>query len=104
MLASERTIAGWTRTSLGCIALGIGFHALFNRMEPDWVPRLIATLFLLLAAIIIWLAARRAAAVARRLNPHVIVTARKVNLEFITAAVSFGAAGLAAAIWLLPLG
>jgi putative membrane protein len=59
ILASERTFAGWSRTSLGCIAIGIGFHALFNRMQPDWVPRTIASWFLLLAALIVWLAARR---------------------------------------------
>ena len=45
LLASERTFAGWVRTSLGCIAIGIGFHALFARMQPPWVPKAIASLF-----------------------------------------------------------
>ena len=103
ILASERTFAGWTRTSLGCIALGLGFHALFNSMEPEWAPRVIATGFLLLACLIIWLAERRAAAVIRRLNAHVVVTARKMNLFVIAACVSLGAAGLAIAIWFLPM-
>lgn len=103
ILANERTFAGWTRTSLGCIALGVGFHALFNRVEPEWAPRLIATAFLLLGALIIWLAERRAAAVIRRLDAHVVETARKMNLFVITVCVSFGGASLAAAIWLLPI-
>ena len=103
ILANERTFAGWMRTSLGCIAIGIGFHALFGKMEPDWVPKAIATSFLLLAPVIAWLAARRAAAVMRRLNPHVVVGARRMNLEVIASAVSLGAAALAVAIWLLPI-
>jgi putative membrane protein len=103
ILASERTFAAWIRTAIGCMALGIGFHALFNHMQPGWVPRLIATAFLLLAATISWLAARRAAAVMRRLSAHVVANARKVNLELIASAVSLCAAALALAIWLLPI-
>lgn len=104
ILANERTFAGWMRTSLGCIALGVGFHALFNKMEPSWVPRAIASAFFLLAAIIMWLAVRRAGSVIRRLSPHVIVGAKKMNLELIATAVSLGAAALAFAIWFLPIG
>jgi len=104
LLASERTFAGWVRTSLGCIALGLGFHALFNKIQPVWVPKAIASAFLLLAGLIVWLAARRAAAVMRRLSAHVVVNARKMNLELIASAVSLGAAALVVAIWLLPVG
>ena len=104
ILASERTFAAWTRTSLGCIAIGIGFQALFNRMEPNWVPRAIASGFLLLAALIVWLAVKRGGSVARRLSPHVVATARPMNLVLIASVVSIGAAALAAAIWLLPIG
>jgi putative membrane protein len=103
ILANERTFAGWIRTSLGCIALGVGFHALFNKMQPGWAPRAIATGFLLLASVVAWLAARRAAAVTSRLSPHVVNSARRMNLELIASAVSLGAAALAVAIWLLPI-
>lgn len=103
ILANERTYAGWMRTSLGCIAIGVGFHALFNKMEPDWVPRAIATGFLILAVVIAWLAVRRAAAVLRRLNAHVVLTAKRMNLELLAGAISLGATALAAAIWLLPI-
>ena len=104
VLANERTFAGWVRTSIGCIALGVGFHALFNKIEPTWAPRLIATAFLLLAALIIWLAERRASAVLERLDTHAVVTTRRMNLYLIAVCVSLGAASLIAAIWLLPIG
>lgn len=103
ILANERTFAGWMRTSLGCVAIGVGLHVLFGKMEPSWVPRVIATGFLTLAALIAWLAARRAAAVMERLSAHVVIRARKVNLTLIASAISIGAVALAAAIWLLPV-
>ena len=92
------------RTSLGCIAIGIGFHALFNKVQPSWVPRAISSWFLIVAAAILWLAVRRSAAVLVRLSPHVVVAAKRMNLALIASAVSVGAAALATAIWLLPVG
>jgi hypothetical protein len=38
VLANERTFAGWMQTGLSAVGIASGFHALFNRMEPDWVP------------------------------------------------------------------
>ena len=103
LLANERTFAGWVRTSVGCIAIGVGFHALFNHVHPAWAPRAIATWFLLTGVVVVWLAVRRAAAVIGRLNPHVVRSARSINLELSAIAVSLGAAALAGAIWLLPI-
>lgn len=101
ILANERTFAGWMRTSLASVAIGVGFHALFPAMEPPWVPKSIATAFLLLAIVIIISAERRAAAVMDRLSAHVIETAKHMNLRLFAAAVSLGAAALIAAIWLI---
>ena len=98
--ASELTFAGWMRTSLGSVAIGVGFHALFPRMEPAWLPRAIATGFLILAIAIVVLAERRAAAVMKRLSAHVVVTAKAMNLRLFTAAISLGATALIGAIWM----
>jgi putative membrane protein len=103
ILANERTFAGWMRTSLASVAIGVGFHALFPRMEPPWVPRLIATAFLLLAIVVIVSAERRAAAVMERLSAHVVVNARAMNLRVFSAAITLGAAALIAAIWLVRI-
>ena len=100
ILANERTFAGWMRTALAAVAIGVGFHALFQTMRPPWVPRAIATAFLLLAIVVIVSAERRAAAVTGRLSPHVIVTARAMNLRFLAAAIVCGATALIGAIWL----
>lgn len=89
------------RTSLASVAIGVGFHALFPKVEPPWVPRAIATAFLLLAIVVILSAERRAASVMGRLSANVVVTARPVNLKFFAGSISVAAAVLIAAIWLI---
>ena len=103
ILANERTFAGWMRTSLACIAIGLGFHVLFNKIEPSWIPRAIATGFLLLSVLVIAMAERRAAAVIERLNTHAIVTARPMNLRLFAMMIAAGACAFALVVWLLPL-
>ena len=104
LLANERTFAGWMRTALASVAIGVGFHALFSSMHPAWVPRVIATAFLLLAILVIVLAERRAARVMQRLSPHVVVSAQPVNLRLFAIVISLGAAAVIVAIWLIRVG
>ena len=101
ILANERTFASWMRTSLASVAIGVGFQALFSKMDPPWVPRAIATGFLLLGIAVIVLAERRSAAVMDRLSAHVVVTAKAVNVKLLTAAVSVGTLALIVALWFL---
>lgn len=102
ILANERTFAGWMRTSLACIAIGVGFHALFNKVHPNWLPKIVATAFLCLGVLVIVLAEQRATAVMSRLDAHVVRTARRINLRLFAAIITLGAIGLVAAIWLMP--
>jgi putative membrane protein len=104
ILANERTFGSWMRTSLACVAIGVGFKGLFPTMEPAWVPRAIATGFLLLAVLVIHSAQRRAAAVLASLEPHVVHAARGINLRLFAWLVSAGAADLTAAIWTVRIG
>jgi putative membrane protein len=101
ILANERMFAAWMRTSLACIAIGVGFHALFSRVDPDWLPRGIATAFVLLGMLVIVLAERRATAVIGKVDAHVVRTARRMNLRLFTVIVCLGATGLLAAVWLM---
>lgn len=103
VLANERTYAGWMRTGFAAIAVGLGFNALFNRLEPDWVPKAIATLFLLIAIFIFAAAERRACSVIERLSTHAVETVRIRNLRLITIAIAIAVVALIAAIWLLKI-
>ena len=104
LLANERTFAGWMRTSLAAVGIGVGFSALFQRMEPDWVPKAIATVFLLIGIAVSVAAERRACAVKERLSETVVVSARSMNLKLITWTMAAATLALIAAIWLVRIG
>ena len=103
ILANERTFGSWMRTSLGCVAIGVAFQGLFSAMQPPWVPRAIATGFLVLAVLVIVLAERRAAAVLQRLSTHAVITAKVIYLRLFAVLISVGAVALAVAIWTVEI-
>jgi putative membrane protein len=100
MLANERTFAGWVRTGLAAIGVGLGFNALFHSLSPDWLPRLIGTTFLGLAILIFVAAERAACTVATRLHPHHVKPFRARNLRLITGIVVTATAALIVAMWI----
>lgn len=104
VLANERTFAGWLRTGLGAVAVGLGFQALFEKMHPAWVPKAIATAFLLIGILIFYLARRNADRVLRRLKPHEVTPVGAGQINLITTVLSAGAAALIAALWLVRIG
>lgn len=101
VLANERTFGSWLRTGFGGIGIGLAFHALFGRIEPHWVPRAIATAFLLIAIIIFVAAERRACTVIRRLHTHEVETVKIGVLRLITVVTVAATVALIAALWLL---
>ena len=103
MLANERTFAGWMRTGFAAIGIGIGFHVLFQKMEPLWVPKAIATAFLAAAIYIIVVAERRACAVLARFEAHRIIELQPINLKIVAWISSCATLALIAGIWLLKI-
>ena len=103
VLANERTFAGWLRTGFAGIGIGLAFNALFTRIDPPWVPKLIATVFLLIAIAIFVAAERRACAVLHRLQPHKIATIKITNIRIITIATVLATLCLIGVIWLLQI-
>src|SRR5690348_14116809 len=76
VLSNERTFGSWLRTGFGAIGIGLGFNALFGRIDLHWVPRAIATAFLAIAIIVFIAAERRACIVIRRLHTHQVETVK----------------------------
>lgn len=101
LLANERTFAGWARTSFAAIGIGLGFNALFQEMHPEWVPKAIATTFLLIGIAVIVAAERRACAVSSRLDSHKITSLKPMNLRILAIAISVATLTLIGAIWSL---
>lgn len=82
VLANERTFAGWLRTGYAGIGIGLAFNALFGRVEPGWIAKLIASVFLLIAIMVFAGAERRSAAVADRLNAHKVQSEKVNNADY----------------------
>ena len=101
VLANERTFAGWLRTGYAGIGIGLAFNALFSRVDPPWIPKLIATVFLLIAVVIFIAAERRACAVFTRLETHQVKSVKVSSVRAITIASVLATAGLIGAMWTL---
>ena len=70
LMANERTFAGWMRTGLAAVGIGLGFNALFGKLEPAWIPRAIASVFIAIGILIFWVAQRNGCKVQSRLQAH----------------------------------
>ena len=101
ILASERTFAGWIRTGLASVAVALGLHALFGQFEPTWVPKLLASLFILTAVVIFlsaWLGTRRT---QKRMHGHDARSPNQTALLTITAILVTVSLGTGIVLWFL---
>lgn len=99
VLAHERSFAGWLRTGMACVALGLGFHALFDAIEPTWVAKAIATAFLLIAVVVFVSAERRASRIHERLDAHRVAELKPIRIRVLSWSLVLATVALAAAIW-----
>ncbi|MDZ4308834.1 DUF202 domain-containing protein [Allopontixanthobacter sp.] len=101
ILALERTYAGWLRTAFAAIGIGLGFRALFGELEPPWLARGIATLFITMAILIAIGAERRIGRSLDRLSSHAVTRPDLPKLRWMAYGVSVGAGVLIAALWIM---
>jgi putative membrane protein len=103
IMANERTFAGWMRTGLASVGIGLGFNALFGKLDPVWLAKSIATLFIAIGIFVFWSAQRNAAAVQKRMDSHDAAPIRVSNMKLIAVAMAFASVCLAAGIWAIDL-
>lgn len=101
VLAHERSYAGWVRTGMAAVGIGLGLNALFRSLEPAWVAKAIATGFFLIAILIFFSAQRRACRIVGRLQAHSVSELGPVRIRFMTWSLVIVTVVLAGAIWLL---
>lgn len=101
ILANERTFAGWLRTGMAAVAVAIGLRAVFRDADATWLPKGVATVFILAALVVFWSARRNAVKAQRRLNAHKaeIQTTRVFTLVAVT--LSVGAVATGVVLWSL---
>jgi len=103
IMANERTFAGWMRTGLAAVGIGLGFNALFGKLEPLWIPKAIATLFMIIGIFIFWIAQRNGCAVQSRLDSHRATPVKPNNLRIIAGLMGAGAIALIVGIWMIDM-
>lgn len=101
ILAHERSFAGWMRTGMAAVGIGLGFNALFRSLEPDWVAKAIATAFLLVAIYIFLSADRRARRILGNLDAHSVSELKPLRIRLLAWMLSAATIALVGAIWLL---
>lgn len=101
ILAHERSFAGWLRTGMAAVGIGLGFNALFGSLDPTWVPKAIATAFLLVAGYIFVSAERRARRIFDRLDSHAVSSLKPMRIRLLSWFLTLLSFALAWAIWLL---
>jgi putative membrane protein len=104
LLANERTFASWVRTGYAAVGVGLGFQALFNRLQPEWLPRAIATIFFVSAILIFLASERRACAVLARLESHAVRTAGQRQMRLLAYLSAAACTALTIVIWRSALG
>ena len=102
--ATERTFAGWLRTAFAAIGIGIAFNALFGDLNPPWLARAVASLFIVLGATIAFTAERRACKTFNRLSAHAIDAPTIPNIRWMSWSVVIGAVALIVGLWLFEDG
>lgn len=101
VLAHERSFASWMRTGMASVGIGLGFNALFPTLNPTWVAKAIATLFLLIAVLIFLSAERRARTILGRIEAHQIAAIRPIRIRLLAWAFVVATFALTGALWWL---
>lgn len=100
VLANERTYAGWMRTGLACVGVGLGFRALLRTFEPVWIAKIVATAFIVAGTLIIWFAWRRASQVLASLENHTVPTLPMAKMGWLSGCLITASLALAAVLWM----
>lgn len=101
IMAIERTFAGWIRTAFAAIGIGLAFHVLFNELQPHWLAKAIATLFIAFAVFLAIDAEKRASRALERMRNHAVERPDLPRFKLLAYGVATGAAALIAGLWIL---
>lgn len=101
VLANERTYAGWMRTGLASMGLGLGFNAVFKKVEPEYLAKSIAVVFVIIGILIFMAAYRNARRIVKRMDTHAVDPIKAGHLTLITSLFISAGIALAAVLWLI---
>lgn len=101
IMAVERTFAGWIRTAFAAIGIGLAFRVLFGELEPPWLAKAVASMFIGFAVLLALNAEKRAAKSLERMRSHAVDGPDTPRFRLLAWGVAAGAAILIAGLWIL---
>ena len=101
IMANERTFSSWMGTGLGAIGVAIGFHAVFQEMQPTWLAKGTATLFLLISLMIFWSARRNACKTFDRLHGRDVEATPTRSYTILASAMSIATIATGVILWVI---
>lgn len=99
LLASERTLAAWWRTALASLAAAAALPKLFPNVEQLLLIRIAASLPILLALLVLFVAVRRYHSIARGIESESVDRVPRAELWIGTGLLTALAATAAGLVW-----
>lgn len=101
IMANERTFNSWMGLALGAVGVAIALKAVFGELEPTWAAKGVASLFLLTAIVIFWIAANHADKTHKRLTSREADVTKAKNFRRLALLLSIATIGTGAVLWAL---
>ncbi|MBT8426058.1 MAG: DUF202 domain-containing protein [Silicimonas sp.] len=101
ILANERTFAGWMRTGMASLGMALGLKAVFGDFEPTWLAKAASSVFVLIAVLIFYAAARNSAKAQSRIESHITQPQSVIRFQLLASLLTIGAVCTGAILWFL---
>lgn len=99
VLANERTFSSRMGFALGSLGVALGSQSVFKDVEPTWLAKLGASIFVILAVYVAILNYLSCEKMLKRLNSHSAEPSSRSDLKVVTALMCVGAAFTALVLW-----
>ena len=99
--ANERTFAGWMRTGLASVGIGIAIHAIYGKVDMAWLAKLASTAFILIGIGVFLVAYNTSKRLIERLDAHEAEPIPRSNMKAICGALTAASVALTAILWII---
>lgn len=100
-LANERTFAGWIRTGIACVAIALGFQALFKNTSHPVVAKTVAELFVFAGVLVFWAAALNSRKTRQRMKAHDVETHSQAFMAVLASILTVASISAGVVLWFL---